>query len=51
MNNVRKATATAPVKKQLIFRERGLDFLFVMRTFTKNHSEFEHTLDFLTQIS
>ena len=26
-------TATAPVKKQLIFREGGLDFLFLKRTF------------------
>ena len=47
-------TATVPVEKQLIFREGGLDFLFVKRTFyicKKNVSGFEGTLDFLTQIS
>ena len=49
------ATATAPVKKQLIFREGGgwFDFLILKRTVVskKNVSGFEGTLHFLTQIS
>ena len=37
-----QGTATAPVKKQLILREGGLDFLFLKRTFlvTKTFRDF-----------
>ena len=44
----RRNTAIVPVKTQLFFREGGLDFLFLKRTFSskKNLSGFEGTLDF-----
>ena len=34
------STATAPAKKQLIFREEGLDFLCLKRTFFRRKKAF-----------